>query len=56
VPDHDLLVGEALPLVDLGTELGVGGENGLVGTKLGNCGSALVSLATIQQQQQIEVE
>jgi hypothetical protein len=47
--DHDLLVGKALPLVDLGTQLGVGGEDGLVGTELGNCGSALIRFAKFQQ-------
>lgn len=35
--EEDLLVGESHPLVDLCSLLDVGGEDGLVGTELGDC-------------------
>ena len=37
-----LLVRERLPLVDLGTELGVGWEDGLVRTELGDYSQRLL--------------
>jgi hypothetical protein len=37
VLEEDLLVGESHPLVDLCSLLDVGGEDGLVGTELGDC-------------------
>lgn len=42
VSEEDLLVGESHPLVDLCSLLLVGGEDGLVGTELGNCVVSLV--------------
>jgi hypothetical protein len=46
-----LLVGEVLPLVDLGSLLGVGGGDGLVGAKGGDCGivSPCFALGTRRQ-------
>jgi len=37
VLEEDLLVGESHPLVNLCSLLDVGGEDGLVGTELGDC-------------------
>jgi len=42
VPDEQLLVGEALPLVNGSSLLLVGREDGLVGAELSDCVSAFV--------------